>query len=100
MGVTVARVSQIEHGEVTSVKVLARCVETLGGPWTSSPTSTTEPSACPSATLDNPPSTLVDKTSTVGLAARSVLASITAGRVTSFVANQRPARSPNWMIRT
>ena len=31
MGVTVARVSQIEHGEVTSVEVIARYVEALGG---------------------------------------------------------------------
>ena len=31
MGVSVARVSQIEHGEVTSVEVIARYVEALGG---------------------------------------------------------------------
>jgi ribosome-binding protein aMBF1 (putative translation factor) len=31
MGVTVARVSQIEHGEVTSFEVIARYVEALGG---------------------------------------------------------------------
>jgi ribosome-binding protein aMBF1 (putative translation factor) len=31
MGVSVARVSQIEHGEVTSVNVIARYVEALGG---------------------------------------------------------------------
>jgi DNA-binding XRE family transcriptional regulator len=30
-GVSVARVSQIEHGEVTSLKVIARYVEALGG---------------------------------------------------------------------
>ena len=32
MGVSVARVSQIEHGEVTSFEVIARYVEALGGP--------------------------------------------------------------------
>jgi transcriptional regulator with XRE-family HTH domain len=31
MGVTVARISQIEHGEVTSFEVIARYVEALGG---------------------------------------------------------------------
>jgi len=31
MGVSVARVSQIEHGEVTSFVVIARYVEALGG---------------------------------------------------------------------
>lgn len=31
MGVSVARVSQIEHGEVTSFEVVARFVEALGG---------------------------------------------------------------------
>ena len=31
MGVSVARVSQIEHGEVTSFDVIARYVEALGG---------------------------------------------------------------------
>ena len=31
MRVTVARVSQIEHGEVTSFEVIARYVEALGG---------------------------------------------------------------------
>lgn len=31
MGVTIARVSQIEHGEVTSFEVIARYVEALGG---------------------------------------------------------------------
>ncbi len=31
MGVTVARVSQIEHGEVSSFEVIARYVEALGG---------------------------------------------------------------------
>jgi transcriptional regulator with XRE-family HTH domain len=31
MGVSVARVSQIEHGEVTSVELIARYVEALGG---------------------------------------------------------------------
>jgi transcriptional regulator with XRE-family HTH domain len=31
MGVSVARVSQIEHGEVTSSEVIARYVEALGG---------------------------------------------------------------------
>ncbi len=31
MGVTIARVSQIEHGEVTSIEVIARYVEALGG---------------------------------------------------------------------
>ncbi|GGK70886.1 hypothetical protein Sme01_27270 [Sphaerisporangium melleum] len=30
MGVSIARVSQIEHGEVTSLEVLARYVEALG----------------------------------------------------------------------
>ncbi|WP_433220841.1 helix-turn-helix domain-containing protein [Microtetraspora malaysiensis] len=30
MGVSVARVSQIEHGEVTSLEVIARYVEALG----------------------------------------------------------------------
>ena len=30
-GVTIARVSQIEHGEVTSFEVIARYVEALGG---------------------------------------------------------------------
>jgi DNA-binding XRE family transcriptional regulator len=31
MGVSIARVSQIEHGEVTSCEVIARYVEALGG---------------------------------------------------------------------
>jgi ribosome-binding protein aMBF1 (putative translation factor) len=31
MGITVARVSQIEHGEVSSFEVIARYVEALGG---------------------------------------------------------------------
>lgn len=31
MGVSVARVSQIEHGEVTSIAVIARYVEAIGG---------------------------------------------------------------------
>ena len=31
MDVTIARVSQIEHGEVTSFEVIARYVEALGG---------------------------------------------------------------------
>jgi transcriptional regulator with XRE-family HTH domain len=31
MGVSVARVSQIEHGEVASFEVIARYVEALGG---------------------------------------------------------------------
>ena len=31
MGVSAARVSQIEHGEATSVEVIARYVEALGG---------------------------------------------------------------------
>ena len=31
MGVSVARVSQIEPGEVTSLEVIARYVEALGG---------------------------------------------------------------------
>jgi ribosome-binding protein aMBF1 (putative translation factor) len=31
MGVSVARVSQIEHGDVTSFEVIARYVEALGG---------------------------------------------------------------------
>ncbi|WP_149262631.1 helix-turn-helix transcriptional regulator [Actinomadura sp. K4S16] len=31
MGVSVARISQIEHGEVTSIEVIARYVEALGG---------------------------------------------------------------------
>jgi ribosome-binding protein aMBF1 (putative translation factor) len=31
MGVSVARVSQIEHGQVTSFEVIARYVEALGG---------------------------------------------------------------------
>jgi transcriptional regulator with XRE-family HTH domain len=31
MGVTIARVSQIEHGAVTSFEVIARYVEALGG---------------------------------------------------------------------
>ena len=31
MGVSVARISQIEHGEVTSFNVIARYVEALGG---------------------------------------------------------------------
>ena len=31
MGVSVARVSQIEHGEATSFEVIARYVEALGG---------------------------------------------------------------------
>ena len=32
MGVSTARISQIEHGEVTSIEVIARYVEALGGP--------------------------------------------------------------------
>ena len=31
MGVSVARISQIEHGEVTSFEIIARYVEALGG---------------------------------------------------------------------
>jgi DNA-binding XRE family transcriptional regulator len=31
MGVSIARISQIEHGEVTSFDVIARYVEALGG---------------------------------------------------------------------
>jgi hypothetical protein len=31
MGVSIARVSRIEHGEVTSIDVIARYVEALGG---------------------------------------------------------------------
>ncbi|MCD0451430.1 helix-turn-helix domain-containing protein [Actinocorallia sp. API 0066] len=31
IGISVARVSQIEHGEVTSIEVIARYVEALGG---------------------------------------------------------------------
>lgn len=31
MGVSIARVSQIEHGDVTSFEVIARYVEALGG---------------------------------------------------------------------
>jgi ribosome-binding protein aMBF1 (putative translation factor) len=31
MGVSVARISQIEHGDVTSFEVIARYVEALGG---------------------------------------------------------------------
>jgi hypothetical protein len=31
MGVSIARISQIEHGDVTSFEVIARYVETLGG---------------------------------------------------------------------
>jgi len=31
MGVSIARVSQIEHGEVTSLDVIARYVQALGG---------------------------------------------------------------------
>jgi transcriptional regulator with XRE-family HTH domain len=35
MGVSVARIWQIEHGEVTSFEVIARYVEALGGGSTS-----------------------------------------------------------------
>lgn len=31
MGVSIARISQIEHGEVTSFEIIARYVEALGG---------------------------------------------------------------------
>ena len=31
LGVSIARISQIEHGEVTSFEVIARYVEALGG---------------------------------------------------------------------
>jgi len=31
MGVTIARISQIEHGDVTSFEVIARYVQALGG---------------------------------------------------------------------
>ena len=54
MGVSVARVSQIEHGEFTSFEVIARYVEALGAAWTSSPISATGPSGCPSATPQRP----------------------------------------------
>src|SRR6266851_2029103 len=54
LGVSVARVSQIEHGEVTSFEVIARYVEALGDGWTSSPISVTGPSGCPSATQPPP----------------------------------------------
>jgi DNA-binding XRE family transcriptional regulator len=46
MSVSVARVSQIEHGDVTSFEVIARYVEALGGALTWSPTSAAEPSGC------------------------------------------------------
>ncbi|MFD0503584.1 helix-turn-helix domain-containing protein [Streptomyces chiangmaiensis] len=39
MGVSIARVSQIEHGEVASLDVIARYVEALGAVWTSLRTS-------------------------------------------------------------
>jgi hypothetical protein len=31
LGVSIARISQIEHGDVTSFEVIARYVESLGG---------------------------------------------------------------------
>jgi len=55
MGVSVARISQIEHGEVSSFEVIARYIEALGGVWTSSPTSATRPSASPSPAPQTPP---------------------------------------------
>jgi transcriptional regulator with XRE-family HTH domain len=55
MSVGIARVSQIEHGDVTSFEVIARYVEALGDGWTSSPTSVTGPSVCPSLTPQPPP---------------------------------------------
>ena len=58
MGVSVARVSQIEHGEVTSFEVIARYVEALGGRWTSSPILATGPSGCPSLTPRPPHNSL------------------------------------------
>ncbi|WP_229839988.1 helix-turn-helix domain-containing protein [Streptomyces roseolilacinus] len=50
-GVSVARISRIEHGEgATALDVTARYVEALGGGWTWSRTSTTTPRACRPAT--------------------------------------------------
>jgi DNA-binding XRE family transcriptional regulator len=50
MGVSVARVSQIEHGEVTSFEVIAATSRPSADGWTSWPISATGPSGCPSAT--------------------------------------------------
>jgi predicted XRE-type DNA-binding protein len=48
MGVSVARVSQIEHGEVTSFEVIARYVEALAGRLDLVAASATGPFCCPS----------------------------------------------------
>jgi DNA-binding XRE family transcriptional regulator len=50
MAVSVARVSQIEHGEVTSFEVIARTSRPSEAGLTSSPISATGRSGCPSAT--------------------------------------------------
>jgi hypothetical protein len=50
MGVSVARVSQIEHGKVTSFEVIAATSRPSEAGWISWPTSATGPSGCPSAT--------------------------------------------------
>ena len=51
---SVARVSQIEHGEVTSFEVIARYVEALGGRLDLVADLATGPSDCPSPTPPPP----------------------------------------------
>jgi transcriptional regulator with XRE-family HTH domain len=55
LGVSIARISQIEHGKVTSFEVIARYVEALGGRLAWSPTSATGPCGYRSATPQPPP---------------------------------------------
>ena len=55
MGATVARVSQIEHGDVTRSKSSPVTSRHSAGGWTSSPTSATAPSGCLSPTPQTKP---------------------------------------------
>jgi len=55
LGVSIARISQIEHGDMTSFEVIAQYVEHLADGWTYSPTSATAPSGSLSATPPTPP---------------------------------------------
>jgi hypothetical protein len=54
--VSIARISQVEHGEVTSFEVIARYAETLGGRLDlSQPTSATGPCGLSVTTPQPPP---------------------------------------------
>jgi transcriptional regulator with XRE-family HTH domain len=55
LGVSIVRISQIEHGDVTSFEVIAGTSKHLADGWTYSPTSATAPSGSLSATPPTPP---------------------------------------------